>query len=235
MNAILDGTKMTTFEIQAVYQRFEEFEALQGVDLILTERRIGIIGGNGSGKSTFIRLLNGLLVPTQGRVLVDGLDTSRNGRQIRGKVGCVFQNPDNQIVLPVVEEDVAFGLKGLKISRERRDELISRTLSLYGLKAFRSHASHTLSGGQKQLLALAGVLVLHPDCVIFDEPTTLLDLRNARMVSSVIRDLGQSAIVATHDLSLVRDFDRVIVFENGRVMADDEPCRALDRYLESMQ
>ncbi len=130
---------------------------------------------------------------------------------------------------------MAFGLRGLKISRERREELISRMLSLYGLEAFRYHASHTLSGGQKQLLALAGILVTRPDCVIFDEPTTLLDLRNARMVSSVIRGLEQTAVVATHDLSLIRDFDRVIVFEGGRVSADDNPGPALIRYVESMQ
>ena len=226
---------MTMFEIQAVHQRFDRFEALRGIDLVLTERRVGIVGSNGSGKSTFIRLLNGLLIPSEGRVLVDGLDTAKNGRQIRSKVGCVFQNPDNQIVLPVVEEDVAFGLKALKLTRERRSELVNRVLSTYGLEALRDHSSYTLSGGQKQLLALAGVLVTQPDCVVFDEPTTLLDLRNARMISSIIRDLGQTAIVATHDLALLQDFDRVIVFEDGRVVADDEPCAALSRYVERMQ
>lgn len=226
---------MTTIEIQNVDLLFEAFAALSGIDLVFKERRIGIVGGNGSGKSTFIRLLNGLLLPTTGRVLVDGFNTARHGRRVRRKVGCVFQNPDNQIVMPIVEEDVAFGLKGLKLTRQERDEMVSDVLSFYGLEAFRHHPTHTLSGGQKQLLALAGVLVAKPDCVVFDEPTTLLDLRNARMVGSVIDSLEQTVVVATHDLALIETFERVVVFENGRVIADDQPGRAIMRYLESMQ
>ncbi|ABC22132.1 ABC transporter protein [Rhodospirillum rubrum F11] len=226
---------MTTIEIAAVHQRFDTFEALRGIDLMLTERRIGIVGGNGSGKSTFARLLNGLLVPTEGKVLVDGLDTARSGKAVRRKVGFVFQNPDNQIVFPVVEEDVAFGLKGLKLPKAERDALVDQVLDRFGLGALRAHSSHALSGGQKQLLALAGVLITQPDCVVFDEPTTLLDLRNARKVAGVIRDLEQSAIVVTHDLGLLADFDRVIVFENGKVSIDDRPGPALARYIGTMQ
>ncbi|SCZ45331.1 biotin transport system ATP-binding protein [Afifella marina DSM 2698] len=226
---------MTTIEIRAVHQRFETFEALKGIDLTLNEKRIGIVGSNGSGKSTFARLLNGLLIPTSGQVLVDGLDTAKSGKAVRRKVGFVFQNPDNQIVFPIVEEDVAFGLKGLKLPAAQRGALVEEVLDRYGLGPFRSHPSHTLSGGQKQLLALAGVLITRPDCVVFDEPTTLLDLRNARRVAKVIAEMEETVIVVTHDLPLLQSFDRVIVFDQGRVIADDEPNSALARYVERMQ
>ncbi|WP_414833504.1 energy-coupling factor ABC transporter ATP-binding protein [Afifella sp. YEN Y35] len=226
---------MTTIEIRAVHQRFETFEALKGIDLTLNEKRIGIVGSNGSGKSTFARLLNGLLIPTSGQVLVDGLDTAKSGKAVRRKVGFVFQNPDNQIVFPIVEEDVAFGLKGLKLPAAQRGALVEEVLERYGLGPFRSHPSHTLSGGQKQLLALAGVLITRPDCVVFDEPTTLLDLRNARRVAKVIAEMEETVIVVTHDLPLLQSFDRVIVFDQGRVIADDEPNSALARYVERMQ
>ncbi|MCT8265740.1 MULTISPECIES: energy-coupling factor ABC transporter ATP-binding protein [Hyphomicrobiales] len=226
---------MTTIEIRAVHQRFETFEALKGIDLTLDEKRIGIVGSNGSGKSTFARLLNGLLIPTSGQVLVDGLDTAKSGKAVRRKVGFVFQNPDNQIVFPIVEEDVAFGLKGLKLPAAQRGALVEEVLDRYGLGPFRSHPSHTLSGGQKQLLALAGVLITRPDCVVFDEPTTLLDLRNARRVAKVIDEMEETVIVVTHDLPLLESFDRVIVFDQGRVIADDAPNSALARYVERMQ
>jgi len=226
---------MTTIEVKGVHQRFDTFEALKGIDLTLTERRVGIVGSNGSGKSTFARLLNGLLLPTSGQVLVDGLDTARAGKAVRRKVGFVFQNPDNQIVFPVVEEDVAFGLKGLKLPAAQRGALVEEVLDRYGLGPFRYHPSHALSGGQKQLLALAGVLITRPDCVVFDEPTTLLDLRNARRVARVIDELEETVIVVTHDLPLLKAFDRIIVFDEGRVIADDEPSSALSRYVERMQ
>ncbi|PTW60401.1 biotin transport system ATP-binding protein [Breoghania corrubedonensis] len=226
---------MTTIEVRDVHQQFETFEALKGIDLTLNEKRIGIVGSNGSGKSTFARLLNGLLVPTRGEVLVDGLDTAKNGKAVRRKVGFVFQNPDNQIVFPIVEEDVAFGLKGLKLPAAQRDALVEEVLDRYGLGAFRYHPSHALSGGQKQLLALAGVLVTRPDCIVFDEPTTLLDLRNARKVSRVISELEETVIIVTHDLKLLENFERVIVFDQGKVIADDEPSRALSHYVERMQ
>ncbi|MDJ0930795.1 ABC transporter ATP-binding protein [Breoghania sp.] len=228
---------MTTFEVRDVHvhQRFDTFEALKGIDLTLTEKRIGIVGSNGSGKSTFARFLNGLRVPTKGQVLVDGLDTVKNGKAVRRKVGFVFQNPDNQIVFPIVEEDVAFGLKELKQPKAQRGALVEEVLDRYGLGPFRYHPSHALSGGQKQLLALSGVLVTRPDCVVFDEPTTLLDLRNARKVARVIADLEETVIIVTHDLPLLEHFDRVIVFDHGKVIADDEPDPALKFYVERMQ
>lgn len=221
-------------QIRDVSHAFGDRTVLRDIDLTLSERRIGIVGSNGSGKSTFARLLNGLQLPTRGRVLVDGLDTRTHGRDVRRKVGFVFQNPDNQIVFPVVEEDLAFGLKNIGLDRETVRERIDGVLARYDLSGFRQHPSHLLSGGQKQLLAISGVLVMEPEYVVFDEPTTLLDLRNKRRVAEVIRELDQTVIVVSHDLDLLADFDRVIVFEDGRVAVDDAPSPALGRYVEMM-
>ncbi len=207
---------------------------LKDVCLRLTERRIGIVGSNGSGKSTFARLLNGLLLPTEGRVTVDGLDTRKDGKKVRRKVGFVFQNPDNQIVFPIVEEDIAFGMKNLGFDKATIKEKTEAVLSRYDLMDHRTHPSHFLSGGQKQLLAISGVLVMAPEYIVFDEPTTLLDLRNKIRVARAIADLDQTAIVVTHDLDLLADFDRVIVFGDNRIIADGPPGPALQCYTETM-
>lgn len=220
--------------LHAVSHHFGERPVLEGLELALTERRIAVVGGNGSGKSTFARLLNGLLVPERGQVLVEGLDTRKDARAIRRKVGFVFQNPDNQIVLPTVEEDLAFGLKNLKLPPADISTRVTAMLRRYGLEDFRHHPAHLLSGGQKQLLALSSVLVMEPRYIVFDEPTTLLDLRNKRRFAQAIHELPQTAIVVSHDLDLLRDFDRVLVFEAGRVVVDDVPSIALDAYVRMM-
>ncbi|EPX55704.1 ATPase component BioM of energizing module of biotin ECF transporter [Cystobacter fuscus DSM 2262] len=221
-------------QLHAVHHHFGERPVLRGLDLTLSERRIGVVGGNGSGKSTFARLLNGLLVPERGRVLVDGLDTRTHARAVRRQVGFVFQNPDHQIVLPTVEEDLAFGLKNLKLSPTDIAERVTTALRRYDLEALRHHPAHLLSGGQKQLLALSGVLVMAPRYIVFDEPTTLLDLRNRRRFAQAIHELPQTTIVVSHDLELLRDFERVLVFDEGRVVHDDVPATALDAYVRSM-
>lgn len=220
--------------LHAVSHHFGERPVLEGLELALTERRIAVVGGNGSGKSTFARLLNGLLVPERGQVLVEGLDTRKDARAIRRKVGFVFQNPDNQIVLPTVEEDLAFGLKNLKLPPADISARVTAVLRRYGLEDFRHHPAHLLSGGQKQLLALSSVLVMEPRYIVFDEPTTLLDLRNKRRFAQAIHELPQTAIVVSHDLDLLRDFDRVLVFEAGRVVVDDVPSVALEAYVRMM-
>jgi biotin transport system ATP-binding protein len=220
--------------LHAVSHHFGERPVLEGLDLTLSERRIAVVGGNGSGKSTFARLLNGLLVPERGQVLVEGLDTRKDARAIRRKVGFVFQNPDHQIVLPTVEEDLAFGLKNLKLPPADISARVTAVLHRYGLEDFRHHPAHLLSGGQKQLLALSSVLVMEPRYIVFDEPTTLLDLRNKRRLAQAIHELPQTAIVISHDLDLLRDFDRVLVFDAGRVVVDDVPSVALDAYVRMM-
>ena len=222
-------------ELETVSLSYEGRSVLHDISLKLTERRIAIVGSNGSGKSSFVRLLNGLRLPTEGRVRVDGLDTRSAGREVRRKVGFVFQNPDNQIVFPLVSEDVAFGLKNQRVAPAERDRLVKEILTHYDLWSLRDHPSHNLSGGQKQLLAIAGVLVMQPDYVVMDEPTTLLDLRNKLRIERAITALEQTTIVVTHDLDLISDFDRVIVFDRGRILADDCPGPALRRYIGAMQ
>lgn len=221
-------------EIDTVRLAYGERTVLRDISLSLTERRIGIIGANGSGKSSFARLLNGLVLPTSGTVKVDGLDTRTKGKEVRRKVGFVFQNPDNQIVFPTVAEDLAFGMKNLGLAK---DEIARRTdaiLARYDLSDLRDHPAHLLSGGQKQLLAISGVLVMDPAYLVLDEPTTLLDLRNTRRIAAAIAALEQTVILATHDLDLLTDFDRVLVFDEARIVADDTPANALPFYREHM-
>ena len=203
---------------------------LSDVDLVLNERRIGIVGVNGGGKSTLARMINGLVVPTSGTVTVDGLDTRRKGAQVRRKVGFCFTDPDTQIVMPTVAEDVDFSLRRSGLSKEERRRRVQQVLEMYGLAGHADHPCHLLSGGQKQLLALAAVLVIEPALVVADEPTTLLDLRNRALVAETFAALSQHLVVVTHDLDLVADFDRVLVVDGGRVVIDDSPGPALAGY-----
>ncbi|AUX73637.1 energy-coupling factor ABC transporter ATP-binding protein [Erwinia pyrifoliae] len=221
-------------ELQGVSHAFAERQVLNNINLQLTEKRIGIVGSNGCGKSTFARLLNGLLLPKQGEVRVDGLNTRQHGKAVRRKVGFVFQNPDNQIVFPLVEEDLAFGMKNLGLSKATIRERTDAALARYDMQDLRQHPAHLLSGGQKQLLAISGVLVMEPQYIVFDEPTTLLDLRNKRRIAEAIAGLDQTAIVVSHDLDFLQDFDRVLVFEGGQVVADDIPAVALNAYIRMM-
>lgn len=221
---------MTTIRFDAVSHRYGDRPVLRDITLTLTERRIGIVGANGSGKSTLARMINGLVQPTSGTVTVDDLDVARRGRDVRARVGFVFTDADTQIVMPTVAEDVAFSLKRSGLSKDERALRTERTLRRFGLADLADHPAHLLSGGQKQLLALAAVLVREPQIVVADEPTTLLDLRNARLIGSLLTDLPQQVVVVTHDLDLVADFDRVVVIDDGRVAHDDVPGIALPFY-----
>lgn len=221
-------------EISNVSHRFGDRIVLDDIDLVITERRVAVVGANGSGKSTFARLLNGLLLPERGAVRVDGLDTRKDAKAVRRRVGFVFQDPDSQIVMPLVEEDVAFGLKNLRLDKKKIAEKVDTVLERYGLTSLRHQGTHTLSGGEKQLLALSSVLVTEPKYVVFDEPTTLLDLRNKRMMLSIINALPQTAIVVSHDLDLLAGFERVIVLDGGKIVANGRPESAIARYVELM-
>ena len=224
----------TAVELRDVTHSYGERTVLSDVTLTLTESRIGVIGANGSGKSTFARLLNGLVVPTAGAVRVDGLDTRTQLREVRQRVGFVFQDPDAQIVHPTVAEDVAFGPTNQGRPADEIARRVDEVLDRYGLDGHRDHPAHLLSGGQKQLLAIAGVLVMEPQRVVFDEPTTLLDLVNTRRVAQVIEGLRQDVVVVTHHLELLSGFDRVLVVEDGRVVADGSPGETLPWYVRSM-
>lgn len=215
---------------EGVGHAFGDRTVLSGVDLVLTERRIGIVGVNGGGKSTLARMINGLVVPETGTVTVDGVDARRHGARIRRRVGFCFTDPDTQIVMPTVAEDVDFSLRRSGLDREERRRRVAEVLERYGLADHADHPCHLLSGGQKQLLALAAVLVTEPDVIVADEPTTLLDLRNRGLVAETFAGLPQQLVVVTHDLDLVAEFDRVLVVDDGRVVADDVPARALAAY-----
>jgi biotin transport system ATP-binding protein len=219
-------------ELAAVSRRYGERTVLDDVTLQADEQRIGVIGANGSGKSTFARLLNGLVVPTAGTVRMDGLDTARDARTIRRRVGFCFTDPDAQIVMPTVAEDVAFGLRRLKLPKAEVQQRVAAALGRAGLSDHADHPAHLLSGGQKQLLALTSVLVTEPDLLVLDEPTTLLDLRNTRRVAAVVADLPQQVVMVSHDLELLDGFDRVLVFDRARLVADAPPVEAVAFYRE---
>lgn len=217
-------------EFEGVGHRYGERTVLDGVTLRLPQRRVALIGANGSGKSTLARTVNGLVVPTRGRVLVDGRDPARHGAAVRRRVGFVFSDPDSQIVMPTAGEDVAFSLRRTVPGRAARAGRAAEALAGFGLGDHVDHPAHQLSGGQKQLLALCAVLVLDPDVLVCDEPTTLLDLRHKAAFAQRLAGLRQQVLLATHDLELVEGFDRVIVLDGGRVVADDEPGPAVARY-----
>jgi len=221
-------------EVEQVSHGYGDRLVLNNVTATLDERRIGLIGPNGSGKSTFARLLNALVVPTQGRVRVDGLDTSREAKAIRRRVGFCFTDPDAQIVMPTVAEDVGFGLRRRGLDRTEVAARVAAVLRANGLAEYADHPAHLLSGGQKQLLALTSVLVTEPDLLVLDEPTTLLDLRNARRISEVVAALPQQVVLVTHHLDLLTQFDRVLVMEEGQIVADGNPQEATAHYVRRM-
>jgi biotin transport system ATP-binding protein len=216
--------------LEGVAHRYGGRVVLDGLDLELTEHRIGIVGANGCGKSTLARLLNGLVVPTAGRVTVDGLDTRRDGAAVRRRVGFVFTDPDAQIVMPTVAEDVAFSLRRSGLSASQVRERVTASLERVGLAGYPDHPAHLLSGGQKQLLALTSVLAAEPTVLVCDEPTTLLDARNARRVLALLAEVPQQVVLVTHHLEQLTEFERVLVLDDGRVVADDVPAIALKVY-----
>jgi biotin transport system ATP-binding protein len=202
--------------------------------LTLTERRVGVIGANGSGKSTLARLLNGLVSPTEGRVLVDGMDVARQGKAVRRTVAFAFTDPAAQLVMPTCVEDVELSLRKKERNADRRREQALAVLERFGLPEHAHVSVHALSGGQKQLLALAGVLATEPSVLVADEPTTLLDLANTRRVADLLFALDQQLVLVTHDLDLARRCDRVLVVDDTRVVFDGEADSAVDHYVASV-
>ena len=167
-------------------------------------------------------------------VRVDGLDTRSQARAVRRLVGFCFTDPDAQIVMPTVAEDVAFGLRRRGVPKDEVAARVASVLAAYGLDGHADHPAHLLSGGQKQLLALASVLVTEPAVLVMDEPTTLLDLRNATRIAEVVAGLPQQVVLVTHHLDLLEGFDRVLVFDEGRLVCDDSPAAACAHYRSLM-
>jgi energy-coupling factor transport system ATP-binding protein len=195
---------------------------------ILPGEYVAIIGHNGSGKSTLSKHLNGLLTPNSGDVWVQGLNTKDDSKklEIRKGVGMVFQHPDNQIVATIVEEDVAFGLENIGVPRQEMKQRVDEALEVVKMSEFRNRPPHHLSGGQKQRVAIAGVLAMQPDCIVFDESTSMLDTFGRNEVLQVMRkmnEMGMTIITVTHRMSEAAEADRIIVVEDGKIVMDGIP------------
>ena len=208
----------------------EEKIAINDVNLQITEGEfIAILGHNGSGKSTMAKHMNALLIPTDGKMLVNKMDTSdmNNLWNIRETAGMVFQNPDNQLVATIVEEDVAFGPENLGVPPEEIRKRVDEALERVGMSEYKRHAPHLLSGGQKQRIAIAGILAMQPKCIIFDEPTAMLDPSGRKEVLDTIIDLnrnyGITVILITHYMDEAAKADRIVVMDKGKLILDGKP------------
>ena len=208
----------------------EKNRVLDNVSLNVKEGEfLAVLGHNGSGKSTLAKHFNAILLPTDGKVFVDGIDTSDESRlfDIRRRVGMVFQNPDNQMVATIVEEDVAFAPENLGVPREEIRERVDNALETVGMTAFKRHAPHMLSGGQKQRVAIAGVLAMQPEILVMDEPTAMLDPNGRAEVIQTIkklnREMGMTVILITHYMDEAVQADRVIVVDSGHISMEGAP------------
>ena len=208
----------------------EEKIAINDVNFQIKEGEfIAILGHNGSGKSTMAKHMNALLIPTEGKMLVNKMDTSdmNNLWNIRETAGMVFQNPDNQLVATIVEEDVAFGPENLGVPPEEIRKRVDEALERVGMSEYKKHAPHLLSGGQKQRIAIAGILAMKPKCIIFDEPTAMLDPSGRKEVLDTIIDLnrnyGITVILITHYMDEAAKADRIVVMDKGKLILDGKP------------
>ncbi len=209
-----------------------EREILAPTSLTVTEQRVAVIGANGSGKSTLARLVNGLVRASSGRVTVDGRDVAREGAAVRRMVGFCFTDPAAQLVMPTCVEDIELSLRRIVSGTAARRERALEVLAANGLAEHAHDSVHSLSGGQRQLLALAGVLALEPTIVVADEPTTLLDRANTRRVGDALLALAQQLLLVTHDLDLAARCDRVVVIHEARVVADGSPGESIAHYTD---
>jgi len=215
---------------EKVEVRFEGRTVIHPLDLTISGRRIGIIGLNGSGKTTLARMINGLVKPSAGRVTVNGFDTVEKQDEARGQSGFIFQNPQNQIILPLLREDIALGLKSRKLPKQEVTTAVDAILHRFGISHLGDRRAHELSGGELQLAALASVLVTEPKILVMDEPTNQLDLKNRNLVERTIHTLPEDVIVISHDLDLVAGLDRVLLVHEGRIAADGEPGEVIGQY-----
>ena len=201
---------------------------------------VAILGRNGSGKTTLAKHFNAILLPTGGRVLVGGMDTEDENLllEVRRRVGMVFQNPDNQIVANVVEEDVAFAPENLGVAPDDIRRRVDAALNTVGMYAYREHAPHLLSGGQKQRIAIAGVLAMEPSCIVFDEPTAMLDPAGRESIVKIIKELRDSGkvtvVLITHHMDEAIDADRLVIMSEGQIVMDGKP-RDVFREVEALR
>ena len=205
-------------------------EVLKGIDLTIKEGEfVAVLGHNGSGKSTLAKHLNAILIPTKGSVVVDGIDTADEDKlfELRQRAGMVFQNPDNQIVSSIVEEDVAFALENLGVPYEEMRRRVDESLKAVKMYKYRLHSPAQLSGGQKQRVAIAGIIAMQPKCIILDEPTAMLDPSGRKEVMATIkrmnREQGITVVLITHYMDEAAQSDRVVVMDSGKIVMDDKP------------
>ena len=236
----------TILETKDLHFRYDEEEGpspvvLDGVDLQIEEGTfVAVLGHNGSGKSTLAKHMNAILLPTGGKVYVDGMDTADEEKlmDIRRTVGMVFQNPDNQIVANVVEEDVAFAPENLGVPPEEIRRRVDDALKAVGMYEYREHAPHLLSGGQKQRVAIAGVIAMQPRCIVLDEPTAMLDPIGRSEVLKTIKELnrtsGVTVVLITHHMDEAAQADRLVVMSKGKVIADGAP-REVFKQVEALK
>ena len=224
----------------------EKNRVLDGIDLTIREgESLGLMGPNGAGKTTLARCLNGLLLPTEGEVLVDDMNTNEAAKisEIRRLVGMVFQNPENQIVSTTVEREIAFGLENLGMDYERMHETVNKMLEQFDLQKYRNHPPHLLSGGEMQRLALASVMAMSPKYIVFDEPTSLLDLASRKALLSLISEFHKknqtaenncqiSTIFITQYPEETLTFDRLLILNKGRIVLDDQPAEIFQKVEE---
>lgn len=214
----------------------EKYEILKGIDLDIKHGEfVAVLGHNGSGKSTLAKHLNAILIPTSGKVEVEGYDTSDENIvfEIRQRVGMVFQNPDNQMVANIVEEDVAFAPENLGIPSDQIRKRVDAALETVGMSAFKHHAPHMLSGGQKQRVAIAGVLAMQPDVIVLDEPTAMLDPIGRKEIMEAVKILNKqhnmTVILITHYMDEAVQADRVVVIDSGKICMDAPPSEVFSQ------
>ncbi len=219
-------------DLNAVSVAFDGKTALDGVSVKLDQKRIGVIGLNGSGKSTFARLLNGLVTPTSGLVTVGGINPAKDAKAARRQTGFIFSNPDVQIIMPTVLEDVAFSLRSSGLSTGDIQTRALAVLQRFKIDHLADQAAHSLSGGQKQLLAISAIVVAEPKLIVADEPTAMLDLTNSRRVAEVLLDeLEQQVVLVTHDLNLAANCDIILRFAGAKLVEFGEPAPIISAYL----
>jgi biotin transport system ATP-binding protein len=228
-------------DLEDVTVRLGDKDVLRGATCSLAARTIAVIGENGSGKSTLARLAGGLVTATSGTVRVLGLDPTREAAQLRGRVSVVFSNPDAQIIMPTVAEDVAFSLRPEKLPRPEQAQRVQAALERFGLADLAEHSAHDLSGGQKQLLALCGAFVRRPELVIADEPTAYLDARNAHRIADHLfaehpsendpaASTGHRLLLVTHDLELAARCEAAVLVAGGTITATGTPSEIITAY-----
>lgn len=234
----MDQPIISAQDIYFEYRNEEDGTAvpvLKGIDLAIHDGEfVAVLGHNGSGKSTFAKHCNAILLPTGGEMVVAGINTKDEDRlfDIRQNVGMVFQNPDNQIVATVVEEDVAFALENIGVEPHEIRRRVDEALKTVGMYEYREHAPHKLSGGQKQRIAIAGVLAMKPECIVLDEPTAMLDPIGRREIMATITELnkmGVTIVLITHYMDEAAKAKRVIVVDSGEIIMDDTPKKVFSQ------